>query len=62
MIPKQNPDAMSSPEPARNEHLLRVLIDDALRGLDDVANGRVKDARAALADIKRRRAAPPASV
>lgn len=61
MTPTRDPDAISSPDPARNEHLLRVLLDDALRGLDDVANGRVKDARAALVDIKRRRAAPPAS-
>ena len=32
-----------------------LLIDDAGRGLDDVAAGRVKDARSAIQSIKRRR-------
>lgn len=36
-------------------HLL--LIDDSSKGLADVAQGKVKDARAALAEMKRRRAA-----
>ena len=33
-----------------------LLIDDARQGLADIAAGKVKDARAALSAIKRRRA------
>lgn len=39
------------------EHIHLLLIDEAMRGLDDVAGGRVKDARDAIADLKRRRGA-----
>lgn len=39
------------------EHLHLLLIDDAIRGLDDVAAGRTRGARAAIADLKRRRSA-----
>ncbi|MDQ5903240.1 MAG: hypothetical protein QG672_829 [Pseudomonadota bacterium] len=39
------------------EHLHLLLIDDATRGLDDVAAGRTRGARAAIADLKRRRSA-----
>ena len=39
------------------ERIHLLLIDDASRGLADVAAGRVKDAQAALSAIKRRRAA-----
>jgi prevent-host-death family protein len=38
------------------ERIHLLLIDDAGRGLDDVAVGKVKDARNAVAAIKRRRA------
>lgn len=38
------------------ERIHLLLIDDAGRGLDDVAAGKVKDARNAVAAIKRRRA------
>ncbi|MDQ5878557.1 MAG: hypothetical protein QG638_1289, partial [Pseudomonadota bacterium] len=38
-------------------HLHLLLIDDATRGLDDVAAGRTRGARAAIADLKRRRSA-----
>lgn len=37
------------------ERIYRVLIDDASRGLADVAAGRVKDGHSALSAIKRRR-------
>ncbi|MFC5474977.1 type II toxin-antitoxin system Phd/YefM family antitoxin [Paraherbaspirillum soli] len=37
------------------EHIHLLLIDDAGKGLDDVAAGRVKDARSALQSLKRRR-------
>ena len=37
------------------ERLHLLLIDDAIKGLEDVAAGRARDARAALADIRRRR-------
>jgi prevent-host-death family protein len=37
------------------EHLHLLLIDDAIKGVDDVAAGRTRDARAAVADLKRRR-------
>ena len=37
------------------ERIHLLLIDDAGRGLDDVAAGRVKDARRAIQSIKRRR-------
>lgn len=40
------------------EHVHLLLIDDVAQGLDDVAAGRVKDARAGLQALKRRRAAP----
>lgn len=39
------------------ERIHLLLIDEAGRGLDDIAEGRVKDARSTLAAIKRRRAA-----
>jgi prevent-host-death family protein len=38
------------------ERIHLLLIDDAGRGLADVAAGKVKDARSALSAIKRRRA------
>lgn len=38
------------------EHIHLLLINDASKGLADVATGRVKDARTALSSIKRRRA------
>ena len=37
------------------ERIHLLLIDDAGRGLDDIAAGRVKDARRAIQSIKRRR-------
>lgn len=40
-----------------HERIHLLLIDEAARGLDDVAAGRVKDARTAIRSIKRRRAA-----
>jgi prevent-host-death family protein len=40
------------------ERIHLLLIDDASRGLADVAAGKVKDARKALATIQRRRASP----
>lgn len=39
------------------ERIHLLLIDDAGKGLDDAAAGRVKDGRTALQAIKRRRAA-----
>lgn len=39
------------------ERIHLLLIDDANKGLDDIAAGRVKDARTTLAALKRRRAA-----
>jgi len=39
------------------EHIHLLLINEAGKGLDDVAAGRSKDARAALQAIKRKRAA-----
>ncbi len=39
------------------ERIHLLLIDDAGKGLDDIAVGRVKDARAGLTALKRRRAA-----
>lgn len=42
------------------EHIHQRLIDDAGKGLDDVAAGRVTDARTSLQSIKRRRAASSA--
>lgn len=41
------------------EHIHLLLIDDAARGLADVAAGKVEDARGILSAIKRRRAASP---
>jgi len=38
------------------ERIHLLLIDEATRGLDDVAAGRTKDARSTLSAIKRRRA------
>jgi prevent-host-death family protein len=38
------------------EHIHLLLIDEAAKGLEDVAAGRVTDARSALENIKRRRA------
>ena len=37
------------------ERIHLLLIDEASKGLDDVAAGRVKDARSVLQSIKRRR-------
>jgi prevent-host-death family protein len=39
------------------ERIHLLLIDEASKGLDDVAAGRVKDARTAVQSIKRRRSA-----
>ncbi|MBT9520006.1 MAG: type II toxin-antitoxin system Phd/YefM family antitoxin [Dechloromonas sp.] len=39
------------------EHIHLLLIDEAAKGLADVAAGRVTDARSALENIKKRRAA-----
>ena len=39
------------------ERIHLLLIDEAAKGLDDVAAGRVKDARNAIRSIKRRRGA-----
>ena len=39
------------------ERIHLLLIDEATKGLDDVAAGRVKDARSAIQSIKRRRVA-----
>lgn len=38
------------------ERIHLLLIDEAAKGLDDVAAGKVKDARAAIAALKRRKA------
>lgn len=39
------------------EHIHLLLIDEAAKGLEDVAAGRVKNARGAIAALKRRRGA-----
>ena len=39
------------------ERIHLLLIDDAGKGLDDIASGKVKDARNSLSALKRRRAA-----
>ena len=39
------------------ERIHLLLIDEVSKGLDDVAAGRVKDARSAIQAIKRRRSA-----
>ena len=39
------------------ERIHLLLIDDAAKGLDDVAAGRTKDARSAIQSLKRRRGA-----
>jgi prevent-host-death family protein len=39
------------------ERIHLLLIDDAGKGLDDIAAGKVKDARTTLVALKRRRAA-----
>ena len=39
------------------ERIHLLLIDEAGKGLDDVAAGKVKDARSAITAIKRRRSA-----
>lgn len=39
------------------ERIHLLLIDEASKGLDDVAAGRLKDARSAIRSIKRRRSA-----
>jgi prevent-host-death family protein len=39
------------------ERIHLLLIDEASKGLDDVAAGRVKDGRSAIQTIKRRRSA-----
>jgi prevent-host-death family protein len=38
-----------------HERIHLLLIDEAIKGLDDIATGRTKDARTALQSIKRRR-------
>lgn len=38
------------------EHIHLLLADEVSKGLDDVAAGRVKDARQEIAQLKRRRA------
>ena len=43
--------------PLERERSHLVLIDDVSKGLADVAAGKVKDARSALAALQRRRAA-----
>ena len=40
-----------------HERIHLLLIDEASKGLDDVAAGKVKDARSAIQAIKRRRSA-----
>lgn len=40
-----------------HEHIHLLLSDEASKGLDDVAAGRVKDARSTIQAIKRRRSA-----
>jgi prevent-host-death family protein len=39
------------------EHIHLLLIDEASKGLDDIAAGRIADARGTLEAIKKRRAA-----
>jgi len=39
------------------ERIHLLLIDEAVKGLDDVAAGKVKDARSVIQSIKRRRSA-----
>jgi hypothetical protein len=46
---------MNASETSAIERTYQMLIADARRGLIDVAAGKVKDARSALAEIKRRR-------
>lgn len=53
LIDAQRPDYHHELE---REHIHLMLIKDASHGLADVAVGQVKDARKALAAIKRRRA------
>jgi len=43
------------------ERIHLLLIDEASKGLDDIAAGKVKDARSTLAALKRRRAAKGAA-
>lgn len=43
------------------EHIHLLLIDDAGKGLDDVAAGRVQDARTSLQALKRHRPASSAA-
>jgi prevent-host-death family protein len=40
-----------------HERIHLLLIEEASKGLDDVAAGRIKDARGAIQSIKRRRSA-----
>ena len=40
------------------EHIHLLLIDDARRGLEDIAAGRTQDADVAIARLQRRRARP----
>jgi len=39
------------------EHIHLLLIDEAGKGLDDIATGQVKDARTLIKSLKRRRSA-----
>ncbi len=41
------------------ERIHLLLVDEATRGLDDIASGQVTDARSAIQAIKRRRSAAP---
>ena len=38
-----------------HEHIHLLLINEASKGLDDMANGKTKDARSVIQSIKRRR-------
>ena len=54
LIDAQRLDHYHRPE---RERIHLLLIDEAGKGLDDVAAGRVKDARGVIQSIKRRRSA-----
>jgi PHD/YefM family antitoxin component YafN of YafNO toxin-antitoxin module len=53
LIDSQRPDHYHR---LQRERIHLLLIDEAARGLEDLAAGRVKDAHSALRSIKRRRA------
>ncbi|MGI9132999.1 MAG: type II toxin-antitoxin system prevent-host-death family antitoxin [Rhodoferax sp.] len=52
-----NSDRLDYYHQLERERIHLLLIDEASKGLDDVAVGRVKDARSAIQSIKRRRSA-----